>query len=399
VKELQEIIARHRAAQSAGQAAALATVVRVAGSTYRRPGARMFITDDGRVTGCVSGGCLEQSVFDQARRVLHTGQPRLVAYDSTADDEIASGLGLGCNGVVEVLIEPLTGGASDLLAFIAECFERRAAGAIATVIGVEGRIDAKLADRIACSGSGIAFGEFAQPQLQSVAMTALQRFDSGSSESLSVELLTGRADLFVERIQPPLPLLIFGAGHDALPLVRIGKELGWHVTLIDHRPANLARARSAGADAVVSIRPTELRERLAIDPRGAAIVMNHNFTDDLETLRALLASPIDYIGVLGPRQRTDRLLADLRESGFSSDTAGAARLHAPVGLNIGADNPEEIALAIAAEIVAARRNRAGGSLRDYDGPLHARPGEPAERCVATDAVVEVTCGLAEISAP
>lgn len=396
MKELQDIIVRYTAAKSAGQSAALASVVRVSGSTYRRPGARMLITDDGRVTGCVSGGCLEKSVFDHARRAMTTGRPRVVTYDSTSEDDIAWGFGLGCNGVVEVLIEPLNGRAPDLLAFIADCFQRRIDGAIATVIGVQGDTEAKLADRMVLSANGLPSDQFADLQLQPIAQEALQRVLHGHSESLAVDLPTSRIDLFIERIQPPRPLLIFGAGHDALPLVRIAKELGWHVSLVDYRPGNLARARSAVADAVVTARPTELRDHIVFDPRTAAVVMNHNYSDDLETLSTLLRSPVDYIGVLGPRQRTERLLADLRKSGIAPD---AARLHAPIGLDIGADNPEEIALAVAAEITAFVHDRSGGLLREHDGPLHARLNESAAGARAANEIVEAICGTTEFAAP
>lgn len=391
MRELQEIIVRYAAAKNAGQAAALATVVRVSGSTYRRPGARMLITDDGRVTGCVSGGCLEKSVFDHARRALSTGHARVVTYDSTADDEIAWGFGLGCNGVVEVLIEPLNGRSLDPLPFIASCFERRADGAIATIIAIEGDVDAQVGDRMVFSPGAEYSGRFADAAVQDAARVALARVLAGNSECIPARAAEARVDLFVERVRPPLPLLVFGAGHDALPLVRIARELGWHTTLIDYRQVNLARARTAGADAVIAARPGEIAERLTVDPRAAAVIMNHNFADDLETLRTLARTPVDYIGVLGPRQRTDRILQELRAAGVQVD---AARLFAPVGLDIGADNPEEIALAVLAEITATLRRHAGGPLRNRDGPLHERgDGQRDARAFGTSS--ELTCAVTQ----
>jgi xanthine dehydrogenase accessory factor len=177
-------------------------------------------------------------------------------------------------------------------------------------------------------------------------------------------------ELFVEYLAPPMPLVVFGAGSDAAPLVRFAKELGWRVTLVDHRPGMAARPQFVSADEVVVARPESVAERVPIDARTAAVVMTHNYSHDLSLLELLLRSEARYVGVLGPRARTDRLLGELAESGTVFDRQELERLYAPVGIDIGAESPEEIALSIVAEIRAVSSGRRGGMLRDRAGAIH-----------------------------
>lgn len=197
------------------------------------------------------------------------------------------------------------------------------------------------------------------------------------------------ADVFLELVQPPPPLVIFGAGHDAVPMVYHAKGLGWHVTIVDTRAARPRPERFPDADAVIACPPEEVAATLALSERTAAVVMTHNYADDRRVLQALLDSPVGYIGQLGPRARTERLLAEISDDGFPLSPTHLARLHGPVGLDIGADNPEEIALAILAEIQSARAGRPGSPLRERQAPLHPRPiplsrsGFPAETTVCS----------------
>lgn len=359
-----------------GEALVMATVVRIRGSAYRRPGARMLMTADGRTAGMISGGCLEHDVRERGRDVAASGRPRLVTYDSSAPEDIVFGLGLGCNGIVEVLVEPLTAGdPAGLPAFLSACVTRRQPGRIATVIDSG---DFPLGARLLRWPDGSVTPVPGEAGL-SAAMTRAFR-DPGTTARRTalreIVLPDGRAArVLVESIAPPVPLTIFGAADDAVPVARLAKLLGWHVTVIDARPAYATPERFPTADAVRCLRPEALAESPdVVLPAGSLVmIMTHHFAHDLELLRFLLPSDACcYIGALGPKSRTERLLACLAAEGFPCDEAARARLHGPAGLDIGGETPEEIAVSIIAEMQAVLAQRNGGSLRDRDAPIHDR---------------------------
>ena len=295
-----------------GAEAVLATVVATRGSVYRRPGARMLLTHEGWVAGSISGGCIESDLVQTAFDRSENGAV-CVTYDASAPDDILLGFGLGCNGAVDVLMQrlPATGGP---LALIERVIENRQSG-------------------------------------------WLQTFADGSW-AWHDEIPADEA-LLTERVTPPPALIIFGAGHDAVPLVRIAKEVGWHVTVSDGRSAYARADRFPQADRVIVSPPAN---PFPIEEGAAVVVMTHSFAHDAALLPWLADSGASYIGVLGPIHRTHRLLDELGIDG--------GRLHAPIGLDLGAEGPDEIALAIVAEINAVRAGRAGGHLKGRMTPLH-----------------------------
>jgi xanthine/CO dehydrogenase XdhC/CoxF family maturation factor len=196
--------------------------------------------------------------------------------------------------------------------------------------------------------------------------------ESGRSKATIFATATGRAEVFIEVIQPSIPFVIFGAGQDAVPLVRFAKELGWHVTLVDPRPGYATPTRFPLADTLIVCRPEEVCERIKINSRTVAAVMTHNFLHDSELLRILWPSPLRYLGILGSGQRTRRLLDQVQGTGQSHRDHSLGLVYGPMGLDIGADTPEEIALAVVAEIKAVLTGRSGGMLRTREGPLHER---------------------------
>jgi xanthine/CO dehydrogenase XdhC/CoxF family maturation factor len=375
MKELRDILEAVAEARRQGQLAALATVVKVRGSTYRRPGARMLVMPDGTMVGSISGGCLEGDILEKARQVLATGTPLLVTYDMTSDDDIVWGLGLGCNGVMYVLIEALpSGGPADPVAFLDECVTHERVGVMATVFRVEGCLSARVGDRWMVHADGQPWGdrlrdpvlvEALRPDIDEACRTCRSRVRT-------YILPDGTAEVFIEVIQPPVPFIVFGAGHDAIPVVRLAKALGWRVTVVDSRPAYATRERFPEADEVVLAHPEDVPQRVRLDDRTVAVVMTHNYLQDLKLLEVLLPSPVRYLGVLGPRSRTDRLLRDLQAKGRPPTAAQLERLYSPVGVDIGAETPEEIALSILAEVQAVRTGRSAGLLRDRRGPIHER---------------------------
>jgi len=374
MKELREILTAYEVIRRQGKLAALATVVAVSGSSYRRPGARMLLTADGPIAGGVSGGCLESDVFQRARAVIESGQAAIVTYDTTEDGDIVFGVGLGCRGVIQILIEPLTGARPDF-EFLSCLARRREAGVCATVFRSEGDTPMRLGDRLLLSRMGSIYDGFADAALAArVRSDAGDALASGKSGVREYAAPGGSVAVFLEAIMPPQPLVIFGAGHDAPPLVRLAKELGWHVTVADARPAYASAEHFPQADAVLVCPPDEAASRLPLDSRAAVVLMTHNYLHDRALLEQWLPAPLCYLGVLGPKRRTERLLSELPPGMV---TPGAlSRLHSPVGLDIGADTPETIALAIIAGIQAVAAGRPGGFLRDRSGPIYP-PEAPA----------------------
>jgi xanthine dehydrogenase accessory factor len=330
-----------------GERMALVTVVAVSGSAYRRPGARLVLPERGDPVGSVSPGCLEAELGDRATDVMETGRPVLHRFDLTGDDETELGWGLGCNGVIEVFIEPaiLAVELAEELHAVAEERETRAIVTLledADRLGVGARLSLDARSQVRRTFRGSADMQEAAVE---AARAALIDERSGIVE-LRANPSTARA--FVEMARPPIRLLACGGGTDVTPLAAAAEALGWDVVRVP--------------------RDESMDERL-LDDRTFAVVMNHAFAADRERLRALLASQIPYIGALGPRGRTQRLLADLGEHDLS-------RVFAPAGLDLGAEGPEEIAHSIVAEILAVDRRRTGGFLRERSAGIHS--DEPSD---------------------
>ncbi|MBW4562757.1 MAG: XdhC family protein [Mojavia pulchra JT2-VF2] len=374
MNELNAILKAFKECQHNAEPAFLATIVNVKGSTYRRPGARMLMTQAGHMLGMISGGCLENDVFEHTRCSMLDGQPIVVTYDTTADEDIVWGFGLGCNGVVQVLIERLdTNDPLNPLAVINQCFCNQQPGIIATVFAVEGIANVKVGERLLLNTDSNVTSNIAEPALTAAlikdAQVALQ------NQRLSVnkyQLLSGSVDVLIELIQPPIQLIIFGAGHDAVPVAQFAKNLGWHVTIVDCRASEATKERFAMADEVILSRRDILHKQISVDERTIAVVMTHNYLDDLEILKILLPSPARYLGFLGPKHRTEKLLQDLRAEEINYTSEQLQRLHGPIGIDIGADTPEAIALSIIAEIQAVLTNRCAGFLKDRTDPIHHR---------------------------
>ena len=307
-----------------GQPAALATLVQVEGSSYRRPGARLLLLPDGTRLGSISGGCLEEDILERARRVLASGRPELAVYDTTAENDLVWGTGLGCQGVVRIFLEPIPA---------------LRPGWIATL----------------------------QANLTARRETALQVDYAGPSPHGTRLAGSGApgGGMFFETVPAPPALLLCGAGDDAQPLARLAKENGWHVTVTDTRGAYANAERFPGVDRIIAAPVAEIAANLRVDARTFAVVMTHRYADDREFLRTLLPRDLTYLGQLGPRSRTDRLLAEL-----SPAPAQLTQLHAPVGLDLGGSTPEIVALAILAEMQARLAGRTAGFLRDRPGPIH-----------------------------
>jgi xanthine/CO dehydrogenase XdhC/CoxF family maturation factor len=361
IKETRAILALMRSASgpSAAGPSVLATLVHAEGSSYRRVGARLLLTADGRSAGSISGGCLEDDVRERARRVRESGRPETVMYDTTGENDLVWGVGLGCHGVVRVLLERLSA-----IPPWADTLEANLAALRPTALAaVWGGCDAALWGTRAVAGTG-------GPDEREAAPVPLEDPAVGALLPPPPDPLPPGGLVFRQTVRAPVRLVVCGAGDDAIPLTRFGRELGWHVTVCDPRAAYATRERFPAADAVVAAGTGEIaRLALAGDPT-AVVVMTHHYHFDLPLLRELLPRPLAYLGLLGPRKRAERILDDLEKAGLALTPDQRARLHAPVGLDLGSDNPEEVALSIAAEIRAVLEGRDGRPLRERALPIH-----------------------------
>lgn len=353
----------------------LATVVRVTGSSYGGVGARMVIRSDSSTVGLVSGGCLESDLAEHARRVHASGVAEVVTYDTRDDDDAPWGLGLGCNGLIEVLLEPLPPRrAGDVAALIDRALAGEAPSVISTVIRVTGSgagLPAVGSHALLGNGEIQPIGEWGTDSTLTDAGQCMAEALAAGRRGLVREL--GSAEVAFEVVMPAIRLIVCGTGPDAAPVARFGSQLGWDVTVVDHRPLTDAHtARFPGARVVECAEAIRLADVVPLDLRSAAVVMSHNFPRDRDYVQALLAANVAYVGVLGPRARTERMLAELA-TGNAQPSAIGDRLFAPVGLDLGGEGPDAIALAIISQVSAVASGRAGGHLRDRRAPLHASP--------------------------
>lgn len=365
--ELRQLLQAIDDARSEGRGAAVATVVRVIGSAYRREGTKMLVLEGGAQVCTVSGGCLEEEVGEIAQRVIATGEPTLRHFDLAED--VVWGLGLGCGGAVDLYLEPLDTSAAHL-GWLSAVREGRAA-LLATVIGGAGDgsgarmlVDANLAT----TGS-LGDAELDRAALR-IAREELARLYPRSRTRALARERGGSAEVFLDVSVPPPELVIFGAGHDAIPMAEHADRLGFRVVVVDARHAFVSHERFPRAQRLVRSHPSGFAGELTLGPRSYVLVMNHHLERDSKSLAFALGTPAPYIGVLGPRSRFQDLLGRLREAGVHPGEASLARVRNPIGVDVGADTPEEIAVSVMAELLAVRGGYRAGFLSERDGRIH-----------------------------
>lgn len=373
MKEIQTIVAAYREhlRQDSG-IVALATVVSVKGSVYRRPGARMLISTHGHSLGAISGGCLEGDVVERASQVMTSGRSQLVVYDTTSDGDTVWGLGMGCNGEVQVMIEPVFLTADPHPITMLETLLSESLPLVwATVVKTTDLNSVSVGSHLLLRSDGSVQSSIPNQALAKLLVTDAEQVLRHQKSELKAYVVEGvTTQVFLEFLEPPQPLAIFGAGYDALPLVALARELGWQVSVIDHRPAFARVERFPLANRVIHSHPETIVDHVKLTPRTVAVVMTHNYQRDGEILKALLPFPLPYIGMLGPKRRTEALINDLGDAGFEITLDHRQRIFGPAGLDIGAETPEEIALSIIAEIRAVISGHQAGFLRQRLGPIH-----------------------------
>ena len=351
--ELSPLLPLYRRERAGGRAFALAIVVHTSGSTYRKAGALMAIAADGSYAGLLSGGCLETDLREHARAVIETGIAHTVTYNTGGSEDALWGLGVGCEGAMQILLlrvgpEPNWQPLEHLDGALA------AHRATAAAVVVESRAPGVAAGNVFTAGTP-SCGDAVLDEEVHALLARVAR--SGRSSWLESSALR----VFAFPLALPPRLLLLGGGPDAAPIVELAARLAWRVTVYDHRPAYAQPAHFPAATRVALGRPEELARVLDLGAYEAAVVMSHHLPSDLEYLRTLGASRIEYVGLLGPPHRRDRLLGDLGMAG----EALRRRLHAPVGIDLGGRSPEAIALSIVAEI-HGHLHRHAGSMRLAD---------------------------------
>lgn len=375
MSELQRLLAAYDAERKAGRPCALATVVEVNGSAYRRPGARMLVTNEGQLTGTISGGCLEGDARRRAQQVMLRGTPEIIVYDSTdIDDDLENGAQLGCQGQIHILLEPISfTDKNNPVELLRKTFHLATPSVLATILKVEAPASiAQPAGRLLLLNNEVVkSGQIHPDFINNLLLPDMREMlGNGTSVNQDYEYAGMAIRVFLEMIKPAPLLTIYGAGNDAQPLARLAKTLGWRVNIIDGRPLQASANRFPEAESVKIVRIADLPQQ--VNPTGFAVIMSHNYYYDLAVLEQLTnLNELQYIGILGPRKKTDRILNDLEQKGVDT-TALNQRLYSPIGLDIGGENADEIALAIMAELMAVKNNYTGGFLRNLDAPIHNR---------------------------
>lgn len=370
MKEIDDIIKACESATAGGQKTALATVVHVEGSSYRRPGARMLVTDTGALTGAISGGCLEGDALRKALLAIHEGRNKLVTYDTRNEDDARFGVQLGCNGIIHILFEPINQlEGHNPVALLKKAATNRIPSVVVTLFSLAGK-DQPGTSYLLNEGESLrnpaAGGSSLPPQLAADARLALS-----TKESL-VRQYSDELTAFIEVLEPRLSLIIFGAGNDALPLARISGVLGWHTTIVDGRYTHANAQRFPDVQRICVSKAESVFEELRVDDRTALVLMTHNYNYDLNVLKQLSSMNCAYAGILGPRKKFMRMTEDLETAGCQLPRQLLDNLYSPVGLDIGAETAEEIALSIAAEIKAVFSSSNARFLRDKNAPIHDR---------------------------
>jgi xanthine dehydrogenase accessory factor len=370
-KEIRDILAAFKEAHLQGRQTALATVVHVEGSSYRRPGARMLVEDNGKMTGAISGGCLEGDALRKALQAINQRQNKLVTYNTLDEDDVQFGVQLGCNGIVHILFEPIDPGQPDNpIALLERAQLKRKDAVLVTLFSLKNFQGYQPGTCFFFDGAhthGTIKNEKLGAEIRSDAAVVLAGKSSVFKHYSNDELAA-----FVELVQPPVSLHIVGAGNDAFPLVEMAAVLGWQITLIDGRGTHANRQRFSKAHTIIVGKPAEAIQKIIIDERTVFVLMTHNYNYDLAMMALLLQQKCRYIGTLGPKKRLERLLAELGNGGMTITPEQRSMIYGPTGLDIGAGAAEEIALSILAEIKAVLEGRPATFLRDRLDGIHAR---------------------------
>ncbi len=372
MKEILDIIKAFDKAQKLQQQTALATLVQVEGSSYRRPGARMLITEKGELTGAISGGCLEGDALRKALLAMAQLRPMLVTYDTNDEDDASIGLGLGCNGIIQVLIEPIDPDKiNNPIHLLKTIVGKRQKAVLVTLFSLHNKKEAQPGTCLLLTEDENIAGD--AHMLKNILLKDARDI-LVKKQSAFKNYIAGKYPVtaFIEMIEPAVSLIIIGAGNDVLPLIKMADIIGWQTTVVDGRPNYAKAERFASACQVLVSKPENVLNQIVIDEQTVFVLMTHNYNYDKAMICVLLNHNVKYVGMLGPLKKKQQMLDELQQEGIRFTNQQLAVLHSPVGLDIGAETPEEIALSIIAEIKAVLGGRNGTSLRNNAAVIHSR---------------------------
>ncbi|QLG60334.1 XdhC family protein [Halorarum salinum] len=346
----------------------LATIVNVEGSAYRRPGAKMLISADNESLGAVTAGCLEEPVVDLASTVREEERPQVETFD-LMDDEW--GLGLGCNGIIDILLEPVDASIEPVLAAL---HDRRPVTVVTAVRSDNPAVS--IGARTVISTNGDVSNSHDRSQLpksvvDAVKTTAETIQNSGKATICDISTSGGDVQVFIDSIEPSPRLLLFGNQNDVHPVSRFGRQVGFEVIVASARGSRSSSSDFPCAHEVYATHPTDIHE--LTDERTYVVLMSHNLLDDQLALESLQFAPdVPYIGLMGPQERFEQICDKLAKDGTAFTADQLERVSTPVGLDLGGGEPMQIALSIVSEVLAIHNERTGGRLKDKKGPIHDR---------------------------
>lgn len=374
MKEIREIINAYNKGKKNEKRLALATLVHLNGSSYRRPGARMIVDEEGQLTGAISGGCLEGDALRKAVFCIHTQIPKLVVYDTSDEEDATIGIQLGCSGIIQVLFEPIDeNDPLNPIELLKKAIQKRQNTVLVTLYAPP----TTKGDTVGTSMLLEDSGEFHHNSTFEIVPETLMQ---DIKETLTIKKSSFKNyqyndinfSAFLQFISPPISLVIVGAGNDAIPLQSIAETLGWEVTIVDGRHTYAKIERFSSACQIIVSKPEKVLQQIPIDEKTVFVLMTHNYKYDYAMLSALLDKNIPYIGALGPKKKLDNMMADLKAENIFLSERQKNILYGPVGLEIGAETPAEIALSITAEIMSVMNNKKGESLRNLSTEIHPR---------------------------
>jgi len=364
------VIERAQSILASNHDAVLATIVAVEGSAYRRPGAKMLVSDDGDILGSITAGCLEDEVYTLAADVLAAGTPRLETFDLMQDD--VWGLGVGCNGVITILLEPVS---TQLIPLI-QAYETRDSALIATVLRSDNdnldswrRVSYTPEEGIVPADGGPPVPAWVQSSLE---QPAAKLFGTQNSDSLWLNDPDGEACVFLDGIAPLPRLVAVGSNQDVRPVVELASKAGFQTTVVGYRGSTATLEQFPNADDVHSTSPAQIREAIEIDNQTYFAVMTHNFIDDRITVSQVAETPTPYIGLMGPRDRFEEML-DAYDPESMPAPDNLSKVYTPIGLDLGGGSPYQIAFSIVSELLAVHNGREPKHLQHREGSIHDHP--------------------------
>jgi xanthine dehydrogenase accessory factor len=368
MKEISEILKAHSQAKATGKKTALATVLKVEGSSYRQPGARMLVTEDGLLTGAISGGCLEGDALRKALLSIHQQQNKIITYNTSNENDSEVGLQLGCNGIVHILFEYINDEAGNNPIKLLQQLElERKDAVVATIFSLKRQATQPGTILFYRQNEAPIYGNNCIPDILEDVKEALD-----TKTTLIKKLHDDQEnEVLADYIHPPVSLIIVGAGNDVQPLVKMASLLGWEITIGEGRATHATKKRFPEAKQIFVVKPEQLLENIIIDEQTYFVLITHNYKYDLAVLKLLIKTNCNYIGILGPKTKLNRMLDDLNNEAIQLSEKKLDSIYGPIGLDLGAETSEEIALSIVAEIKAVMSGKKGSSLKYKTEKIHS----------------------------